>query len=308
MSLLAPLYIAAGLAIGLPILFHLIRRQPKGQKRFSSLMFLTPSPPQLSRRSRLDHLLLLLLRALALICLAIAFGRPFLRSAADTEVQPPGRRTCILVDTSASMRREDLMQQAQSAVDKVLEEADAKDRLMLVAFDREPTVLFNGIEQRELTAEQQAAKIREAIKSLVPSWYPTDVGTALVQVADLLSEAAEDPEHGAASASQVVLISDLQEGAALDRLQAYRWPDQTYLDVRTLKVSKPTNASLAQLDAEQFTDNAEEETESRGLKIRVLNAVESTQGDFEVGFEDAQGNLIPPANSRSMYRQAAAGL
>ena len=52
MSLLAPLYFAGALAIGLPILFHLIRRQPKGNIAFSSLMFLKPTPPRLTRRSR----------------------------------------------------------------------------------------------------------------------------------------------------------------------------------------------------------------------------------------------------------------
>ena len=79
MSLLAPLYFIGAIAIGAPILFHLIRRQPKGQVPFSSLMFLKATPPRLTRRSRLDNWFLLLLRALALILLAIAFARPFLR-------------------------------------------------------------------------------------------------------------------------------------------------------------------------------------------------------------------------------------
>ena len=82
MSLLAPLYFLGALAVGLPILFHLIRRQPKGQVEFSSLMFLRPTPPRLTRRSRLDNWFLLLLRALALTLLAAAFARPFLRSVA----------------------------------------------------------------------------------------------------------------------------------------------------------------------------------------------------------------------------------
>ena len=67
MGLLAPLYIAGGLAIGLPILFHLIRRTPHMRQVFSSLMFLSPSPPRLTRRSRLNNILLLILRATALI-------------------------------------------------------------------------------------------------------------------------------------------------------------------------------------------------------------------------------------------------
>jgi hypothetical protein len=76
-SLLAPLYFFGAMAIGLPILFHLIRRRPKGEVEFSSLMFLRPTPPRLTRKSRLDNWPLLLIRALALILLAAAFARPF---------------------------------------------------------------------------------------------------------------------------------------------------------------------------------------------------------------------------------------
>ena len=51
MSFLAPAFLLAGLAIGLPVVFHLIRRSTRERKVFSSLMFLLPSPPRLSRRT-----------------------------------------------------------------------------------------------------------------------------------------------------------------------------------------------------------------------------------------------------------------
>ena len=82
MSFLTPLYVLAVSAVIAPLVFHLIRRSPRGEVPFSSLMFLAPTPPRLTRRSRLDHLLLLLLRAAALCLLAFAFARPFLRQAA----------------------------------------------------------------------------------------------------------------------------------------------------------------------------------------------------------------------------------
>src|SRR5690606_23965635 len=40
MSFLTPLYILGALAVAAPIVFHLIRRTPKGEVPFSSLMFL----------------------------------------------------------------------------------------------------------------------------------------------------------------------------------------------------------------------------------------------------------------------------
>lgn len=77
MGVLAPLYLAGLAALSLPLIFHLVRRTPRGRQEFSSLMFLLPSPPRLTRRSRLDQILLLLLRLAALALLAFAFARPF---------------------------------------------------------------------------------------------------------------------------------------------------------------------------------------------------------------------------------------
>ena len=44
---------------------------------FSSLMFLRPTPPRVTRRRKLEHLFLLLLRCLCLLLLATGFARPF---------------------------------------------------------------------------------------------------------------------------------------------------------------------------------------------------------------------------------------
>ena len=85
MSFLTPFYILGLAAVAAPIIFHLIRRSPRGEVPFSSLMFLSPTPPRLTRRSRLDNWLLLLLRAAALSLLAFAFARPFLRQAAQLD-------------------------------------------------------------------------------------------------------------------------------------------------------------------------------------------------------------------------------
>src|SRR5262245_66374345 len=102
MSLLAPLYALGLLAIAAPIIFHLIRRTPRGEVPFSSLMFLAPTPPKLTRRSRLDHLLLLMLRASALCLLAFAFARPFVRQVARLDPgEVEARRIAVLIDTSA---------------------------------------------------------------------------------------------------------------------------------------------------------------------------------------------------------------
>ena len=126
MSFLTPFYILGLAAVAAPIIFHLIRRSPRGEVPFSSLMFLSPTPPRLTRRSRLDNWLLLLLRAAALSLLAFAFARPFLRQAAQLDFgDVPQRRIALLIDTSASMRRGDLWPRAQALAGQVLERLPA---------------------------------------------------------------------------------------------------------------------------------------------------------------------------------------
>src|SRR6185369_91858 len=114
MSFLAPLFLLGGLAVGLPILFHLIRRTTREQKVFSSLMFLSPSPPRLTRRSRIEHLLLVLLRCIVIGLLAFGFARPFLKQAMTAPLDSARKRILLLIDTSASMRRANLWPDARS--------------------------------------------------------------------------------------------------------------------------------------------------------------------------------------------------
>src|SRR5512139_4154521 len=117
MSFLAPLFLLGGLAIALPFVFHLIRRSTREQTPFSSLMFLRPTPPRLTRRSRLEHLLLLLLRCAVLVLLAAGFARPFIKSPVlIPQAQSPAKRVVVLMDVSASMRRTSLWESAREKV------------------------------------------------------------------------------------------------------------------------------------------------------------------------------------------------
>ena len=117
MNFLAPLFLLGNLAIAAPIVFHLIRRTTREVTPFSTLMFLQPTPPRVTRRSRLENLWLLLLRCAVLGLLALGFARPFLQREADSSAPAAGagKRTVLLVDTSASTRRDGLWDEAKTA-------------------------------------------------------------------------------------------------------------------------------------------------------------------------------------------------
>src|SRR6187401_3375059 len=118
MSFLAPFFLLGAAAVIGPIIFHLIRRTTKEVTPFSTLMFLQPTPPRVTRRSRLENLWLLLLRCLVIVLLALCFGRPFFQKVSDAPPAAAARkRTVVLVDTSASMKRADLWKQALERVE-----------------------------------------------------------------------------------------------------------------------------------------------------------------------------------------------
>ncbi len=171
MSLLTPLYVLGLAAISLPILFHLIRRTPTGRVAFSSLMFVTATPPRLTRRSRLDQWLLLLLRAAALILLALAFARPFWRTASVSDVGDlPDRTMVLLVDTSASMRRAGIWSQVVAQVNDVVRDLSPGDLVALYGFDSRVTRWLSLDESGSVPASERARLVRSRLEQARPGW------------------------------------------------------------------------------------------------------------------------------------------
>src|SRR5437016_1751001 len=147
-------------------------------------MFLMPSPPRLTRRSRLEHLLLLLLRCAVLCLLAFGFARPFIKKALPPEPPSAARRILVLVDTSASMRRADLWTDTRSKADSVIGGTSPADQLGLYTFDRElkPLVTF---EQWNAAPPAERASLASAkLAQISPGWSATMTANALISAAE----------------------------------------------------------------------------------------------------------------------------
>ena len=80
MGFLSPLFLIGAAAAAVPIVLHLLRREPETRVRFAAVHLLRHAPVEHSSRRRLRELLLLALRVAALLLLALAFARPFLAS------------------------------------------------------------------------------------------------------------------------------------------------------------------------------------------------------------------------------------
>ena len=291
MSFLTPFFLLGGLAIAGPILYHLVRRTTRERLRFSSLMFLLPSPPRLSKRHRVEHWLLLLLRCLALALLALGFARPFFKQTQlndPTAVQP--KRIVVLVDGSASMRRAGLWDEARTRVEAVLRRASPTDQVALYLFDRTARPLVSFEDWNRAAPNDRVPLALGRLGGMTPTWAGTHLGNALVTAAEALAENEGKNGNNSSAAHegprQIVLVSDLQAGSRLDALQAYEWPKGVALFVEPVKARATTNAGV-QLLAES---NDIARPVDAGVRVRVTNSTEAKREQFKLGWVAAGAN------------------
>ena len=299
MGALTPLYAAGILTISLPILFHLIRRTPKGQTEFSSLMFLSPSPPRLTRRSRIDNWLLLLLRALALILIAFAFCRPFWRENEDATIDDSnGRKIVLLVDHSASMRRTGIWEKVKAEADKVLSDLGPKDGLAIYSYGDQVDEVLSFAEGAKLGEKARVSTAKRRVKELKLTWQGSQLGNALVRVADTLESLRDEREADVDASLQIVLISDMQQSSEIEQLQNYEWPSAVQLEVRSVDPKGLGNAGMHLiLDPE--------DPSLKSARLRIVNSPESSREEMQVVWRAPDGQMsnaisyhIPPGESR----------
>lgn len=308
MNFLSPWFLLGALAVAGPILFHLIRRAVKERMPFSSLMFLTPTPPRVTRQRKLEHLWLLLLRCLCLLLLAIGFARPFFsREITLPSPTAESRRVMLLVDTSASMKREGVWSRARAVGERYLEKSRPGDQFAIVTFDRQPRTLVRFAEWTSWSVDQRATMARQRLAAVAPDWMGTQLGLALTSAAE---QFANDSGTGnPVGHREMVLITDLQEGAKLDGLQGHEWPSGVKTIIERVDAKPQANAGLEIL-REANVPAAEESA----VRVRVTNARDSNREHFRLNWaadntatvaSEPSEIYLPPGQTRTF---AAPGL
>ncbi len=191
LSFLAPVFLAGVLAVAIPIVLHLFRRRTDRVVDFPAMQMLPEAPVESVERRRLRDLLLLALRAAALVLLAVSFARPYFASG----VAPvAASATIVAVDRSLSLGAPGQWAEAVRLASAAVDAAPATHLVGVVAFDDRANLVVAP------TVDRAAARV--AVAALTPGAGGTRYPAALARATEAL-------ERGG---GRIVMVTDLQAG------------------------------------------------------------------------------------------------
>lgn len=235
MWFLSPLFWLGIAAVAAPVLVHLVRRTRARKIEFPALTFVRQVPQRTIRRRTFRNLFLLVLRCLAILLIVLAFTRPFFtrRSAAKNSA---GGATVILIDSSLSMRREQMFNNAVERAGSIIDEARNDESLALLTFGERYDLISR------FTVDK--ARLRSILKNLKTGWEGTDYEQALRGAESLLGELK------APGRKRVVLISDFQASGWNQTNASFKLSSD--IQLQTFDVggnNPPANVAVTRVDA-----------------------------------------------------------
>ena len=223
LSFLSPLFLIGAAVAAVPVILHLLKRQPEPRVKFAAVKLLKQAPVELTEKRRLRELLLLALRVAALVLLAMAFARPFFASGAAL-----GSRgvTVIAIDTSYSMSAPGRIERARELAKDAVARTSSGDRVGVLT--------FSDVADMAARPSADRALAQAAIDRVAAGFGATRYRVGLNAAAQALGGAR----------GTIVVVTDLQESGwdAGDRASV---PESARIEIADVGAPPPNLAVTA---------------------------------------------------------------
>ena len=144
MGFFAPLFLLGAFAIALPIWLHRLQTQSSDRQPFSSAMLLETTEERVHLQKKLKYLVLLALRIALLLMIALAFAKPFLDRPPTQLTAGAAGTHLVLVDTSVSMSRAGVFNQALEVAGQAIADAPSGTLLQVLSIDASLHIFCKG--------------------------------------------------------------------------------------------------------------------------------------------------------------------
>jgi len=189
-------------AVSVPILIHLFTRHKSKTIYFSTLRFLKELQKQQIRRLKIRQILLLILRALIILLLILAFARPTFKQTQASPTDSGAHLTAVIIlDNTLSMGRESngkrLIGTAKKLAETLTNYMQAGDEIYLLYPTNPPQFAYEG-------ARFDLETVRDVIRKTELSYKETDILSAIKLATGLLEKSTNVNR-------ELYLISDMQK-------------------------------------------------------------------------------------------------
>jgi len=289
MSFLNPYLLFGSLALAIPVLIHLVRREKSEIIPFSSLMFLLKVPKRSIRQQKIKNLLLMALRLLILALLVGAFARPYMTQPAKPTANATANRGIVMMlDNSYSMRYGNNFDRLKSEAQKRIDGMRATDRMAIIAFNDNASLLSRP------TSDKNALKA--VVDALEPSFFGTHYYEAFTLADRALSEFGGDQK-------QLIVISDFQRNGWNRSSREAIIGTDVKIETVNLAVQTPNNVGIDNISVDPSTSFTR--TYSGRLIARIHNYRKDIPVDVDVivslnDKEMARKKVTVSANSSSL--------
>jgi hypothetical protein len=226
-SFLNPWFLAAALAVGVPLWLHLRRKQEEKIVPFSAVRFLQDQPRPRRSPLHLENLFLFLLRAAALVLLAAAFAWPYLRpktmmGVAETRV--------FILDNTLSQQADGKFEAGRARILREIRRAPASIQVGVVELTSAPRVVAGFGDSRDAAAQK--------LTELTPS-HQRGSYLAAFRLAATLLEKTPVPRK------RVILVGDNQANQWTEATNALPFLRDTHVEVVRSDTRTLPNAYLS---------------------------------------------------------------
>ncbi|NQT15980.1 MAG: BatA domain-containing protein, partial [Planctomycetes bacterium] len=309
MSFVNPLLLAGTALIAIPIVLHLIMRRKPRHIEFPAIRFLRKRHDVNRRQVRLRHLLLLALRALAILLLVVALARPSVKLSGALGSQEAPVAAVLVFDTSMRM---DYEHQNRTRLDVaremglwLLAQFPPESEIAVldtgpgpVAFQVDRGAAKHRIERLTTTANSQplSARLAAASQLLVESdlarrevYLLTDMartswpGPAAAQVRDRLASMPEVAIYVVDVGAEEPVNSALGELRLSDQVLSSRSPLRIETEISHRGPEAERSVELHLLEADPEAPGGERTAQRLGQKNVKLAPGQTQQIGFEIG-------------------------
>jgi hypothetical protein len=266
-----PVFLFALTAISIPIIVHLYNFRRYRKVYFTNVRFISEIQQESKKRSQLKHLLILLMRILAILCLVFAFAQPYIPSPTQQRKLAGRQSVSIYIDNSFSM-------EALATNGKLLDVAKTRAREILSAY--KPSDLFQlltsdfeGRHQRFVSSEEFISLLDEITFSPVFRRLP-----------EVLSQQEEMLTRNQGGNRTAYIISDFQVSSSdLSKIKAdtsISWffvpvvaekSSNLYIDTAWFMAPSQQAGQAVQLNV-KFRNNSPESLEKIPVRVMINNS------------------------------------